>query len=245
MPNLGAELIAAWLAGLAGSVHCLAMCGGIAGALGLATRAHAERVGRSWHYPMLYNSGRILSYAIAGALCGGAGLALKAIAPALAIHVAMQVAMALMLCVVAWGLLWRGRAPAWIARVGLSVWRRLSPLTRRLLPVNTPARAVAAGMLWGWLPCGLAYAMLIGAWLSASPLTGAALMAAFGLGTAPTLVLSAGVLQALFARAALRRVAAAGMLMIGVAGVLAPWFGTHVGGGLLKTLAACLPGYTR
>jgi sulfite exporter TauE/SafE len=128
--------------------------------------------------------------------------------------------------------------------VGLALWRRLSPLTRRLLPLNTPARAIAAGMLWGWLPCGLAYAMLIGAWLSASPLDGAALMAAFGLGTAPALIVGAGVMQALMARGTLRRVAAVGMLTIGIAGLLAPWLGAHPAESLLQSLAACLPGYS-
>ena len=66
----GLTLGAALLLGFAASGHCLAMCGGISAALGLATDKNAD--GRS-RIPLLvaYQAGRTLSYSIAGALLGG------------------------------------------------------------------------------------------------------------------------------------------------------------------------------
>jgi sulfite exporter TauE/SafE len=68
------------------------------------------------------------------------------------------------------------------------LWRRLQPLTRHLLPVDHAGRALALGALWGWLPCGMVYSMLMSAMLSGSAGGGAAVMLAFGLGTLPALV---------------------------------------------------------
>jgi sulfite exporter TauE/SafE len=42
--------------------------------------------------------------------------------------------------------------------------------------------------LWGWLPCGLVYSVLIAAIATGSAINGGLLMLAFGLGTLPTLL---------------------------------------------------------
>jgi len=44
------------------------------------------------------------------------------------------------------------------------------------------------GLLWGWLPCGLVYSVLVAALATGSALEGGALMLAFGLGTLPALL---------------------------------------------------------
>jgi sulfite exporter TauE/SafE len=80
------------------------------------------------------------------------------------------------------------RAVTALERVGAIVWRRISPFTRRLLPVHNGGQAFALGGLWGWLPCGLVYSILGAALASGHPLNGALTMAAFGLGTLPNLI---------------------------------------------------------
>ncbi|GIX26923.1 MAG: hypothetical protein KatS3mg123_0804 [Burkholderiales bacterium] len=57
-----------------------------------------------------------------------------------------------------------------------------------MLPIDSLPRAFAAGTVWGWLPCGLVYSVLFTALLSASPVTGALIMLAFGAGTLPNLM---------------------------------------------------------
>jgi hypothetical protein len=75
-----------------------------------------------------------------------------------------------------------------LEKMGGGLWRHLQPYTTRLLPVNTVFRALGLGALWGWLPCGLVYSVLLSALASGSAAKGALIMLAFGLGTLPNLV---------------------------------------------------------
>jgi sulfite exporter TauE/SafE len=75
-----------------------------------------------------------------------------------------------------------------LERMGGGLWKRLQPYTTRLLPVNTVPRALGLGALWGWLPCGLVYSVLLTALASGSAAQGALIMLAFGLGTLPNLL---------------------------------------------------------
>ena len=61
-------------------------------------------------------------------------------------------------------------------------------LFRSFLPVRTLPQAIALGLLWGWLPCGLVYSVLLWSVASANALDGALLMLCFGLGTLPNLL---------------------------------------------------------
>ena len=77
-----------------------------------------------------------------------------------------------------------------LERSGAVLWRKFAPAARRLLPVSSVPQAFALGLLWGWLPCGLVYSVLLLAATSASPLGGATTMIAFGAGTMPAMVLT-------------------------------------------------------
>ena len=184
-------LVSATLVGLAGGVHCVGMCGGIVGALSGATGQRQPPM----RLHLAYSTGRVASYALAGALAGGAGgllgwagsAALGARGSPLGQSLFLLVA-SLMLIVL--GLYLSGLAPAvrHVETLGAGLWRRLQPLARPLLPAATVPRALALGAVWGFLPCGLVYAMLATAIATGSPARGAAVMAAFGLGTLPNLL---------------------------------------------------------
>lgn len=222
---------AALAAGFFGSAHCLGMCGGIAGALGLGAEGPP---GRRLAIVLLYNLGRVASYAFAGAAVGAAagwlgdGLALPGWAAALRILTgALLVAIGLQL---AFG--WSGLKR--IEALGLPLWRRLAPRVGALLPVRKPADAALLGMLWGWLPCGLVYTMLLAALLSGDAVSGASLMAAFGLGTVPAMagVAAAGnSLAPLVRRQSLRAAAGVFVAILGVWTALVPMVGPHAGHG--------------
>ena len=106
-------------------------------------------------------------------------------------------------------------------------WAKLAPATRALHRVPRAIRPFAAGMLWGWLPCGMAYAMLLLAAASGDALAGAARMAAFAAGTMPALALSAGLFGAAtgWRRRPWQRRAAGAVLLLAGALLLpvAPW----------------------
>ena len=178
------SIIAVFFVGLLGGVHCLGMCGSIVGILTGQLPQHGAR----WPFHLAYNSGRILSYTLAGLLVGAvgqAGLLLRDKVPIqhlmFALSSLMLIALGLYLAGI-WG--WVKH----IERVGSVLWQRIQPLTRPLLPVTTPARALLLGTLWGWLPCGLVYSVLVTALASGHAQSGAMIMLAFGLGTLPNLM---------------------------------------------------------
>ncbi|MDQ2070405.1 sulfite exporter TauE/SafE family protein [Natronospira bacteriovora] len=185
---MGAEitLLAAFLAGLAGSAHCLGMCGGIAGALGMAGGAGEHRL-RGGINALLYNLGRVGSYMLIGTAAaalvalGGAALSLPHWAGTL------RIATALILLAIGFQLAFNWSGLRRIEQLGGRVWQKLAPLARRFLPPRTPLHALALGALWGWLPCGLVYTLVLAAAVSGDPLTGGAIMLAFGLGTLPAM----------------------------------------------------------
>ena len=203
---------AAFTAGLLGGVHCIGMCGGIAGALSAASR------GPAWRRVAAYNAGRIASYSVAGALAGSVG-ALVAAGPTLQLaQTALYVAAHGFLLLLGLYIAGYSSGLLRLEAAGAVVWSRLEPLRRRVVPIDTDARALGAGAVWGWLPCGMVYAMLPLAMASGSPLSGAAILAAFGFGTLPGLLL-AGIaavrVNALRRNAWVRRIA--GLALVGLA----------------------------
>jgi len=210
-------LLAALVAGLLGSTHCLGMCGGIAGWFGLNTAVRGA-AGRSG-FALAYNTGRIGGYVALGALVGFLGAAggsvfgLREWGPAL--RLAFGLVIVLIGLQLAFG--WNPLRPleAWGARG----WQKLAPLTGRLLPARTPLHAVGLGVLWGWLPCGLVYSVLLAAAVAGGAAEGALVMAAFGLGTLPAMVLAtagAARLASLTRRTGVRRAAGALVVLAGL-----------------------------
>lgn len=221
-------VVSALLMGLLGSTHCVVMCGGVVAmtcsALPLARRGSLRS---QLPYVLAYNAGRIASYAAAGAVAGVLGASLGAFGAVSQALLGLRFAAGLLMIAVGFYLAGWGGALRWAERVGEPVWRRVVPLARKLVPVRSPGQALALGLLWGWMPCGLVYAALAASLTSGSVLGGATTMAAFGLGTLPTLV-AMGSATALLTRVARNRrmrvaaavvVAAFGVVQIAHAGV--------------------------
>jgi sulfite exporter TauE/SafE len=108
---------------------------------------------------------------------------------------------------------WRPLVRA-VESAGGRLWRRLQPLARHVLPAYTVPRALGLGLLWGWLPCGMVYAVLLTAAATGSSWQGAAVMAAFGLGTLPSLLALAAFTQRVRAHRRLRSLRVAGAVLI-------------------------------
>ncbi len=194
------SLLAAFLVGLLGGVHCVGMCGGIVGALSLGL-PEAQRSGsQRWIYLLAYNLARLSSYTLAGGLLGGVGWLAANWSGLHQLQQALQLLAALFM--VALGLYlggwWLGLAR--VERAGGIVWNRLEPLGRRFLPVRTPLQAFLLGLIWGWLPCGLVYSVLVWSISTGDPFYGAALLFSFGLGTLPNLLLMGAAAAGLSAR---------------------------------------------
>ena len=182
-------LISAFSIGLLGSPHCAGMCGGIVGVLHNGVSDVANNKVQQFWYSLAFNSGRLLSYAIAGMIAAMLGSSLIGIVGMERSHAVMQMIagvfmLALGLSIAGW---WTGLSR--IEAFGYHFWQRLQPLTRRFIPVRNKFQALLLGTLWGWLPCGLVYTALLLVLASGDVLMGGLTMIAFGLGTLPMLVL--------------------------------------------------------
>jgi sulfite exporter TauE/SafE len=226
-----AIFLAVFLTGLLGGVHCAGMCGGIVAAL--SGPAGSGRL----PLHLAYNIGRVASYAIAGALAGALGSLGLLLDGVLPVQIALYVLANAMLIALGLYLTGVSHVAAALETLGAGVWRRLQPLTRHLLPADTLPRALGLGLLWGWLPCGLVYGILATALVSGNALDGAALMAAFGLGTVPNLLLAGLAMRRFTGRLQARPVrVAAGTLVLGfgVYGLAhAATLSGHLRGGLI------------
>ena len=224
---------AAVLTGFLGGVHCAGMCGGIVAAVAGQSAGNV----RPWLMHLAYNAGRIASYALAGAVAGAVGSLGLMFDRWLPVQIVLYVMANLLL--IALGLYLAGiRSPITrLEHLGAGLWRRIQPFTRRFLPADSVPKALALGMLWGWLPCGLVYTVLFTALLSGSALNGAILMLAFGLGTLPNLMAAAVLLQrsrSLLASRTARLFSGVTVMAFGVYGVAhAMSLGTQIRGGLL------------
>jgi len=199
-------LIGAWLAGMFGGVHCVAMCGGFVTAMAGGAQRDAARVvplrpARVLALRQLqYNAGRITTYALIGALAGGAGDALlSAFQWAPVQRVLFGVAN---ICLLALAISIASKRDAFsgLQRVGRTLFARALPVVQPLVASDSGLARYALGLVWGLVPCALIYGVVPIALFSGGALEGAAVMAAFGLGTLPNL-LAAGWLASRIRRA--------------------------------------------
>lgn len=175
----------AFLAGMAGSFHCIGMCGGVVAALSLKESGGAFS-SRLWSQ-LCYNAGRLVTYTLLGALAGLAGstldlMALKSVSRWFLVGANLLVVMIGLSTALGPGTL----NLSTLERFG---FRFLSAPLKRALSADFPLASFPLGLLLGLLPCALVYAPLIAAAGSGSPFLGAATMAALGLGTIPMMLM--------------------------------------------------------
>ncbi|OMH38744.1 sulfite exporter TauE/SafE family protein [Motiliproteus sp. MSK22-1] len=220
MPDTLSPFLSAFIVGLVGGVHCVGMCGGIVATLSLGLPEKQRRSPLAMiPYQLAYNLGRTVSYVLAGALMGGIGALLLQWLP---LYLAQRILLTfagifmilLGLYIGGWWMLLNK-----VEQAGTLLWRIIEPAGRKLLPVKTPTQAVGVGLIWGWVPCGLVYSMLINAVSSGSAVSGAGVMLAFALGTLPNLIIMgmlAGVAAHLLQAPLTRKLAGLSIIAFGV-----------------------------
>lgn len=226
-------LSAALLAGLTGSLHCLAMCGGIAVALNAAPNTSPR-----WSALKL-NLGRVFGYTLAGALVGAIGVGFLRLFQAQTWTLYLRLLVGLVMLLIALRLLDQQQRFKWLSAPGRWMWSLIQQLQAPIRRLPDSLRAPVAGLLWSFLPCGLSSTLLMAAWLEADVLRGAATMFAFGLGTLPAMTLVAYTGERslnLLQRPGVRLFAAFWIGSVGLLTLTAPW---------IATLHPALPGALR
>ncbi len=170
--------LTAWLTGMAGSVHCVAMCGPLALSLPVQVKSRQQRLFLS----LLYNAGRICMYVVLGSLLA---LLNKAIIPWHAEgYFSMFIGVLLMGIAIA-----QVFFPSMLNRL-FSANRWMAPVTQlmsRRFQHKGTANVFFIGLLNGLLPCGLVYLALGAALSTPSLMQSAVYMLGFGLGTLPAM----------------------------------------------------------
>jgi len=205
-------LLSAFLLGLLGSSHCVGMCGGISGAMALNVQggflALSSRL-------FAFNIGRVVCYSTLGAVIGLAGAQVGHV------HGLMWMRVIAGLLLIAMGLYvaqwWMGLTV--LEKAGQYLWKFISPLAQRFMGMRTLTQTFAAGVLWGFLPCGLVYSVLAWAALSGSWQSSAWTMFYFGMGTVPAMVATgfgSGALKQFLQQKNFRQVVALLLIVFGV-----------------------------
>ncbi len=162
------------------------MCGGIAGTLGALTSASGT--GKNWLPGLLFNLGRVVSYCLLGGiaawLLGGAGEML---------HVPywariLRLVTAGMILLIGLRFLFNIRTLDRVEKAGAGLWRLVQPAAVRLSSRPGAGNRLLLGMVWGLLPCGLVYSILLTAASTASVRLAMLVMLAFGVGTLPSML---------------------------------------------------------
>lgn len=187
----------ALILGLVASAHCAGMCGGLQMAIqsaslekGIVVRSSKEKL----HYLILLNFGRVFTYAVAGflfSLLGAATLSSIDI-PSLAYWLRLFTGFFVVLIGVQL-MLSTQRPFAFLEPAGAFVWARVSKFVSH--SKGTHSAAFANGLIWGFLPCGLVYGVLLSAVVLNQPPSAALVMMGFGIGTIPALVLTGAAYQ--------------------------------------------------
>lgn len=176
-----ALLLSAVLMGLAGTPHCLAMCG--------AACAAAAGGGR-WVQLLPLHLGRLVAYSAAGAVAAASVGSLAALGQAVAALRPLWTLVHMAALALGLYLLWQGRQPGWMERLGRSRDAVLLHRDgRRWQAVRAPARRFGLGLAWVAWPCGLLQSALLVAALANTPTAGAVVMAGFAAASAAGLVL--------------------------------------------------------
>jgi sulfite exporter TauE/SafE len=174
-----ALILSAAMMGLAGTPHCVAMCGA-------ACTAMTGGQGASGAWP--FHLGRLLSYSIAGGVAAASVGSLVAFGQAVAVLRPFWTLLHVAALGLGLWLLWQGRQPAWMERMGRTRSTDRGAIDGGWKRIRGPSRRAAAGLAWVAWPCGLLQSALLVASLANRPGSGALAMGAFAVASSTGLV---------------------------------------------------------
>ncbi len=182
--NHPVELAAVFVLALTSSVHCVGMCGGFAATIGAAKLPFGSNLARQ----MIYSVGRVCTYSFFGATGGYAGLYLSRFNSAL---VSAQQVFSILAGVM---MILIGASTLGLVRLRVfrleGVSALLAPMFNHFLHARGRGGFFLAGLANGFLPCGLVYAFLASAVATGDMFQGLLIMATFGVGTVPAMLLT-------------------------------------------------------
>ena len=185
-------IFAAFIAGILGSIHCISMCGGIACGVGQLNDdeqkiSFVKSIPSPFIISLKFNLGRILSYTFLGALFAYVGHHIIHLSDSRTILSVFRYFSAVLIALIGFKYVFGIHLIDVLEKGGFRVWS----LIKNKINLNkylSSTSIIPLGIVWGFLPCGLIYTMLLTASSAESIWGGAMVMFAFGLGTLPAML---------------------------------------------------------
>lgn len=212
------NLITPFLIGLFSSVHCLAMCGGLCGVF--------CKNSPDFKTILLINLGRIITYTLLGLIFAGIVKGLALSLPVAEIGFWIRSILGLILIFLGVRIL-LNKSSLHAFFSSNVIWNKVKKKLHILNNQHSNIAQLLKGILWGLIPCGLLYGVLIAAATTHNTIQGGLFMFAFGLGTLPSMFVAAGLVskwQGYLQLKALRYSAGLFITIIGLWSLLSPWF---------------------
>lgn len=171
-------LIAGLILGITSNLHCIGMCGPIAMAIPVNRKSNWSILSGV----LQYNFGRILTYALLGAIVGSIGVTVETFGFLQWLSIIAGVFMILF----AWRKWISSKIEAKLPMFGIQ--SIISKGLGKVITSGSPFKLSLLGMLNGLLPCGMVYVALMNALLAGNMLMSANAMIAFGIGTLPSMI---------------------------------------------------------
>jgi sulfite exporter TauE/SafE len=180
----------AFILGLVASVHCAGMCGGLQIALQSSSGEIVMRSKQqSFYHLLLLNVGRVVTYVCAGVIFTSLGYLLLAPLELPALGSWLRRITGVLILLIGLQILLKNSRPfRFLEPVGATLWNRAKNYINLGSP--KPSRTLINGLIWGLLPCGLIYSLLLTTAFAADVEASALTMLGFGLGTWPSLLLT-------------------------------------------------------
>jgi uncharacterized protein len=172
-------VITGFIFGILGSLHCIGMCGPIVLALPFGEQSIFRFVGRR----TLYHFGRVISYAVMGAVVGLLGG--KILLPVLQQNFSIIVGALLILTVLFPKII---RSVNFLSKLFDPLTRKLTTMIGKMLESKALASMLTLGILNGFLPCGFVYMAMSTAAVTGGSFAGMLFMVGFGFGTIPAML---------------------------------------------------------
>lgn len=173
------ELWTGFTLGLLGSFHCIGMCGPIALSIPGENRSPSAMLFRG----ILYNSGRVFTYAFLGFGLGILGMG----ATVAGYQNILSVLLGAM--IVFFALFPHIKLPKKFRKVYGNFQKIISSNIATLFKESSPSSSFIIGLLNGFLPCGFVVTALAVALVTDTALHSSIYMALFGLGTLPVMLM--------------------------------------------------------
>lgn len=182
---LASLLLTAFVMGLAGGPHCIAMCGAACAAMQGSSKHPIIPIRVAQTIPWSFYLGRLLGYAMLGALAASSLRGLAWLSNQSAVFQPLWTFSHTL--IFAWGflLLITGKQPNWAIQGAQKVWSLVKQKTHQ-----AEFGYLITGLVWALLPCGLLYSAVMLASLQSHWLQGALVMTAFSLGSACILAIA-------------------------------------------------------